>query len=202
MHDFFRSIFANTRKKVGIFKESMLYFSKLLSVMFFNKDDSSLNANLMKMITDQSSKFQKCFSYGHFHDCGPSTKPACTDVFATDQLKSNIPIGFENISELDLIMSRCGLSNMNVSDIRDICAKHRYKFGIYYKPSRFCQHPNCSNKTAATKPASLNLSRYIKAKYLFQFPLSEFFPMLKNSLLFRLIYWFRRKYLYSLSYSR
>ena len=86
------------------------------------------------MATNQGSKFQKCSFYDHSHDCDPSTKPACTNVFTTDHLKSNLPTGLGNISELDLIVSHCVLSNMNLNGIRDICAKYQCKseFNINY----------------------------------------------------------------------
>ena len=86
-------------------------------------------------MTGQDSKFQKCSFYDHLHDCGPSTKAKSFDVFSIDQLETNVQLGLDYVSELDLIVSRCGVSNVEVTDIREICAKHRYKFGIYYKLS-------------------------------------------------------------------
>ncbi|CAF4572582.1 unnamed protein product, partial [Didymodactylos carnosus] len=121
--------------------------------------------------TGQDSKFQNCTFYDHLHDCGPSIKAKSSDVFSIDQLKSNVTVGLDYVSELDLIVSRCGVSNAEVTDIREICEKHRYKFGIYYQPSHFCQHPNCINKSASSESPSLNLSRYISTKHRYKFPI-------------------------------
>ena len=79
------------------------------------------------MSTVQDSKFQRCSFHDHLHDCGSSTKAKSSDVFPIDQLKSNVSIGLEYVAELDLIVSRCGLPNVEVPDIREVCAKfHDY----------------------------------------------------------------------------
>ncbi|CAF3851733.1 unnamed protein product [Rotaria magnacalcarata] len=96
-------------------------------------------------MTGQDSKFQKCSFYDHLHDFGPSTKPKSFDVVSIDQLESNVQLGLDYVSEFDLIVSRCGVSNV--------------------------EHPNCINRCTSSKHASLNLSRYVSTKYRCKFPI-------------------------------
>ena len=65
-------------------------------------------------------------------------------------------------------MSKADLSK-EVSDDELICPKHRYTYGIYYRPSRLCHHPDHKskrrNKKIYCRSVLTRFNDFLQSKY-------------------------------------
>lgn len=122
-------------------------------------------------------------------DCGEHKKSRKNGIYPMQQLTDEVIRHIENLglrsthfslSEKELIENRSGT---RLSNDDCLCAFHRYKFGICWKPSSRCQHPQHArepgtwqkNKKARVdiRPANLDLANRISKEYVCNFPIGE-----------------------------
>ena len=107
--------------------------------------------------------------------CGPFSRKGYDGMFEVKDILEDVK---PHLISLKLVGRGSNVSNWNEKLLIEnrtrmklkhdgfICAKHRYKFGIYYKPPTLCQHPeHLDKKKVSTRVAPIELAEFISAQY-------------------------------------
>lgn len=126
--------------------------------------------------------YTACIFYSEESNCGEHIKKRKIGVFNIQDLdasvnewlvKEGIKNIDKNVSECDLISSRCG---RQLQENDNICAFHRYNYGLYWRAPYECQHPfhekihllkkkKCSNVRVSSWKVYKNICNIFPDKY-------------------------------------
>lgn len=113
-------------------------------------------ASLCKSNCDSSSRYPGYNKYFPLLSCDKEVKSHLRNVKVSQASVS---------SEKDLILARAGLFDEAGDDLT-ICPKHRSKMGLFWRPSRKCQHPlHCNRNNKPERGANLQISKEIMLKW-------------------------------------
>lgn len=118
--------------------------------------------------------YSACIFHSEENNCGEHKRSRKSGVYNLQDLDSSVNEWLEkegmknidkNVSECDLISSRCG---KQLQENDSICAFHRYNYGLYWRAPRRCQHPSHEKenfqkkkKAAVVRVASWNVYKNI-----------------------------------------